>query len=163
MTGGPPSAADDRGPEKRSRAERRYRVASGLSIAVVSTSAMEYGLVVEGLRDSEEIVVKPLGRHLRDCKGYAGATIMGDGRVALILDTGGIARIAGLSLVGDACEAFGAAETDEEAVSAEEERQSLLLFRSAEDERFAVPLGQVARIEQIRAADVENIGGKRVI
>ncbi|HEX3082525.1 MAG TPA: chemotaxis protein CheW, partial [Candidatus Saccharimonadia bacterium] len=47
---------------------------------------MHYGLIVDALLDSEEIVVKPLGQHLHDCKSYAGATILGDGRVALILD-----------------------------------------------------------------------------
>lgn len=58
---------------KRTRSDRRYRAESAINIAVVSAGSFKYGLVVDQLRDSEEIVVKPLGRHLKDCKGYAGS------------------------------------------------------------------------------------------
>ena len=57
-----------------------------LEIAVVTTGSLSYGLVVGAFHDTEEIVVKPLGRHLKALREYAGATILGDGRVALILD-----------------------------------------------------------------------------
>jgi two-component system chemotaxis sensor kinase CheA len=66
---------------------------------------MKYGLVVDKLLDPEEIVVKPLGRHLKSCKAYAGATIMGDGRVALILDVANIRRLVGLSSIEDTARA----------------------------------------------------------
>ncbi|MCP3955781.1 MAG: chemotaxis protein CheA, partial [Desulfobacterales bacterium] len=72
-----PSADDD---FTRQPGDRRYRADSALNIAVVSAGVFKYGLIVDRLLDSEEIVVKPLGRHLKQCKGYAGATIMGDGR-----------------------------------------------------------------------------------
>jgi two-component system chemotaxis sensor kinase CheA len=142
--------------------ERRYRAASALNIVVVSTGTMKYGLVVDELHDSEEIVVKPLGRDLKKCRGYAGATIMGDGRVALILDVSNLARMAGLTSVESSLKAreLEAAET---LLQENKDRQSLLIFRSAEDEQFAAPLSLVERIEKIKASDIEEVGGKRVM
>ncbi|MEE8430395.1 MAG: chemotaxis protein CheW [Candidatus Desulfatibia sp.] len=149
--------------QARSPQDRRYHAASALNIVVVTTGAMKYGLVVDRLNDSEEIVVKPLGRHLKQCKGYAGATIMGDGRVALILDVGNIARMAGLiSLDGTDRAAEVAKETDD-TIRANKDKQSLLVFRSAKDEQFAVPLHQVERVEKIKKTDIEEVGGKRVM
>ena len=74
-------------------------VQSDLEIAVVTTGTMQYGLVVGGFHDTEEIVVKPLGRHLKGMREYAGATILGDGTVALILDVAGLAAKANLTPV----------------------------------------------------------------
>ncbi|MCK5930241.1 MAG: chemotaxis protein CheA, partial [Nocardioides sp.] len=64
----------------------------GLTIVVVQADETRFGLCVEEVHDTQEIVVKPIGRQLKSLPTYAGATIMGDGRVALILDVGGIAR-----------------------------------------------------------------------
>lgn len=147
--------------KKRSGSDRRYRAESAINIAVVSAGSFKYGLVVDQLRDSEEIVVKPLGRHLKDCKGYAGATIMGDGKVALILDVANLAHMAELSAVNAA-----AAKSQEEALASEREKHdkiSLLLFRNTEEEQFAVPLSIVERIERIISKEIEDVGGKKVI
>jgi two-component system chemotaxis sensor kinase CheA len=143
--------------------ERRFHADSALNIVVVSTGAMKYGLVVDELNDSEEIVVKPLGRDLKKCKGYAGATIMGDGRVALILDVSNLAQMAGLMSVEATSRAAEVAEAEMEANRASQDKQALLIFRNAEDEQFAAPLNLVERIEKIKQTDVENVGGKRVI
>ena len=143
--------------------DRRYHTASALNIVVVSTGSMKYGLVVEQLQDSEEIVVKPLGRDLKKCKGYAGATIMGDGRVALILDVASLAKMAGLMTVEGTARAAEVAESEQEAARARRDKQSLLIFRSAEKEQFAAPLSLVERIEKIRRSDIEHVGGKRVV
>ncbi|MDA8137288.1 MAG: chemotaxis protein CheW, partial [Desulfobacteraceae bacterium] len=143
--------------------DRRYHSASALNIVVVSTGSMKYGLVVDQLQDSEEIVVKPLGRDLKKCKGYAGATIMGDGRVALILDVSNLAQMAGLSTVEGSARAAEVAEKERAAVRAGRDRQSLLLFRGAVDEQFAAPLNLVERIEKINRADIEHLGGKQVM
>ncbi len=142
---------------------RRYHSASALNIVVVSTGAMKYGLVVDELNDSEEIVVKPLGRDLKSCKGYAGATIMGDGRVALILDVGNLAQMAGLTSLEGSSRAAEVEEENKRAIREQKDRQSLLIFRSAEEEQFAAPLNMVERIEKIKATDIEMVGGKRVI
>jgi two-component system chemotaxis sensor kinase CheA len=143
--------------------ERRFHANSALNVVVVSTGAMKYGLVVDELNDSEEIVVKPLGRDLKKCKGYAGATIMGDGRVALILDVSNIAHMAGLTSIEGSARAAEIAQAEQEAVRARQDKQALLIFRSALDEQFAAPLNLVERIEKIKRTDVENLGGKRVI
>jgi two-component system, chemotaxis family, sensor kinase CheA len=149
--------------ENRQMDDRRYHSASALNIVVVSTGAMKYGLVVDELHDSEEIVVKPLGRDLKKCKGYAGATIMGDGRVALILDVGNLAQMAGLTSLEGSSRAAEVAEESRRAIREQKDRQSLLVFRSAENEQFAAPLNMVERIEKIKATDIESVGGKRVI
>jgi len=143
--------------------DRRYHAASALNIVVVSTGAIKYGLVVDTLHDSEEIVVKPLGRDLKKCKGYAGATIMGDGRVALILDVSNLAQMAGLTTVEGTARAAEVAESEREAMRTSRDKQSLLLFRSAADEQFAAPLNLVERIEKIKRRDIEEVGGKQVI
>jgi two-component system, chemotaxis family, sensor kinase CheA len=143
--------------------DRRYHAASALNIVVVSTGSMKYGLVVDELHDSEEIVVKPLGRHLKHCKGYAGATIMGDGRVALILDVANLARMAQLTSLAGTDRAAEVGREASEAAAARNDRQSLLVFRSADDEQFVVPLNQVERIEKIMRSQIEDVGGRKVL
>ena len=152
-------------PDQQSRSvlDRRYSSSSALNIVVVSTGAMKYGLIVDRLQDSEEIVIKPLGRHLQQCKGYAGATIMGDGRIALILDVSNIARMANLTSLDGTDRASEVALSAEEAIRAKKDKQALLIFRSSETEHFAVPLNQVERIEKIHRQDIEELGGKRVM
>jgi two-component system chemotaxis sensor kinase CheA len=105
----------------------------------------------------------PLGRHLQQCKGYAGATIMGDGRIALILDVANLARMSNLTSLDGTDRASELAHSMREAIKAKKDRQALLIFRSSESEQFAVPLNQVERIEKIKASDIEMLGGKRVM
>mgnify|MGYP000321336286 CR=1 FL=1 len=142
--------------------DRRYHASSALNISVVSTGTMKYGLVVDDFHDSEEIVVKPLGRHLQKCRAYAGATIMGDGRVALILDVANIADMAGILPV----EVPGKRPAEEASSDGKSEDQmvhSLLTFRGAPHEPFAVPLNQVVRIEKIASSNMETLGHMRVV
>jgi two-component system, chemotaxis family, sensor kinase CheA len=146
---------------ERRKEERRYHADSDLNIVVVSIGTFSYGLVVEDLHDSIEIVVKPLGRHLKHLREYAGATIMGDGHVALILDVNGISSLAKLtSLAGSA----RAKELAEEAHRDKyQDIKSFLLFRNSPAEYCAVPLDLVERIEQVPVSSVEIVGGKRVM
>ncbi|MBU1161184.1 MAG: chemotaxis protein CheW, partial [Proteobacteria bacterium] len=148
---------------KRDPKDRRYHASSALNIVVVSTGALKYGLVVDELNDSEEIVVKPLGRHLKICKEYAGATIMGDGRVALILDVANLANIYGLTSVERSDRATEVAVEHDEAHSTSKDRQSILIFRGADEEQFAIPINHVERIEKIKNTDIEEVGGKKVM
>ncbi|MFO7559973.1 MAG: chemotaxis protein CheW [Desulfobacterales bacterium] len=149
--------------EPRSESERRTNIKSAINIAVVSAGLFKYGLIVNQLCDSEEIVVKPLGRHLKACKGYAGATIMGDGRVALILDVAGLAQMAQLTSLEGSDRVNEAAKKKAIAQKEEGDKTSVLLFRNDDEEQCAVPLGIVARIERIKVADIETVGGKKVI
>ena len=88
---------------------------------------------------------------------------MGDGRIALILDVSNLARMAKLTSVDGSDRATELALAAEEAGKARKDRQALLVFRSADDEQFAVPLNQVERIEKIKSTEVEVVGGKRVM
>ncbi|MFA5906672.1 MAG: chemotaxis protein CheW, partial [Desulfobacula sp.] len=145
---------------QRKNEDRRYHSTSAINIAVVSAGAFKYGLVVDKLHDSEEIVVKPVGRHLKKCSAYAGATIMGDGKVALILDISNLAQMAELSAVSEAGQMTRAAE---EAAAAAKDKAALLTFKNSESEYFAAPLNIVERIERIEASTIEQIGNSRVV
>ena len=148
---------------QREGSDRRQNPASALNIVVVSTGAMKYGLIVDRLQDSEEIVIKPLGRHLQQCKGYAGATIMGDGRIALILDVNNLSQMAGLMSLDGTERAGEVAEAAKDAIIKAKDKQALLTFSSSPDEQFAVPLNQVERVEKIKRSDIEEVGGRRVM
>jgi two-component system chemotaxis sensor kinase CheA len=139
----------------------RPAAGSALNVVLVNTGAFEYGLVVEELHDTCEIVVKPLGRHLKGLHDYAGATILGDGRVAVILDVAGLASRASLS--SSAAEAIARRAAVEEEAAAAGELHSLLLFENAPGETCAVPIEQVSRIERVRSTQVERLGGRRTM
>ncbi len=143
--------------------DRRYRASSAINIAVVSAGSYKYGLVVDELKDSEEIVVKPLGRHLKRCSGYAGATIMGDGKVALILDVSNLGQMAELTTMAETERISKAAREDEEAKERAKDKASLLVFKNDEHEHFAAPLNLVERIERIPSSSIEFVGGKKVV
>ena len=149
--------------DERSVTDRRFAASSALNIVVVSTGSMKYGLIVDRLQDSEEIVIKPLGRHLQQCKGYAGATIMGDGRIALILDVSNLARMARLTSIDGTDRANEVALAAAELMRAQKDKQALLIFRNSEHEQFGVPLNQVERIEKIKRSEIEDMGGRRVM
>ena len=78
----------------------------------MTAGTLKYALVVEELHETVEIVVKPLGRHLKGSRGYAGATILGDGKVALILDIAGIAEKAGLASISSSPQTQESADED---------------------------------------------------
>ena len=160
---GESSNSEDPTKEKIQRAknDRRYHASSAINIAVVSAGAFKYGLVVDQLHDSEEIVVKPVGRHLKKCTAYAGATIMGDGKVALILDISNLAQMAELSAVAEA--GRNAAKAAEEEAAARADKVALLTFKNNEKEHFAAPLSIVERIERIKTCDIEQIGDRKVV
>ncbi len=160
-TGGQTAAPRAHDTNERKGEDRRKRPESAVNVAVVSAGAIKYGLIVDELQDSEEIVVKPVGRYLKKYQAFAGATIMGDGRVALILDIANLAGMARLSAVFDAAQAVTPAGG--EAVASGKDSISLLTFKNGEKEHFAAPLNLVERIERIRASDIEIIGNNKVI
>ena len=128
-------------------------------IVVTKVGAFAFGVIVDKVFDTEEIVVKPVASILRHLKLYSGATIMGDGSVILILDPKGVATEAGASLAG-------AREPD--AVAGEQEHfvtpsTSLLVFRSGDDALKAAPLAAVSRIEEIGRDAIERVDGRTVI
>ncbi|MGC8550417.1 MAG: chemotaxis protein CheW [Acidobacteriaceae bacterium] len=131
-----------------------------VSIVVVQAENRQMGLVVDHIRDTQEIVVKPLGRQLKGLTCYVGATIMGDGLPALILDVAGLARLGGLMGQSRVQEAdAGEAEQNEAAGR----MQKLLLFRAGRFDRLAVPLSLVARLEEVESERVERASGRAVL
>ena len=130
-----------------------------LNIVVLQAENRQFGLIVDTINDTQEIVVKPLGKQLKGLSSYAGATIMGDGKVALILDVLGIGQLS--QVLSESRELTRAEDRQTEA--AREERQTFLLFRAGKFERMAVPLSLVARLEEFPASRVERAGGKLVV
>ncbi|WP_017935776.1 chemotaxis protein CheA [Nocardioides sp. Iso805N] len=126
-----------------------------LTVVVVQADDVRFGLCVNEVHDTQEIVVKPIGRQLKGLSMYAGATIMGDGRVALILDVPGMAHDQGVDAV----------EQDLLATSAagDEDRTALLVLEVADGRRAALPLAAVARLEEFPRDRVERTGGNEVV
>ncbi len=129
-----------------------------VNIVVLQAEDRQFGLVVDGIHDTQEIVVKPLGKQLKGLSCYAGATIMGDGKVALILDVLGIGLKSGV--LSESRESHRA---DLKAADGDTDRQTLLLFRSGKFERLAVPLSLVARLEEFPRSNVERASGQDVV
>lgn len=132
-----------------------------MSVVLVNAGTFEYGLVVDELHDTVEIVVKPMGRHMQKLREYAGATILGDGQVAVILDVTGLAQRAGL-LRGSASIA-AAAQAGAEADDKQRDFHSLLLFHNSPGEQCAAPIELVTRVERISRDQVEMFGGRRTM
>jgi two-component system chemotaxis sensor kinase CheA len=138
----------------------RVRDGDIVNIVVLKADDRQFGLVVEEINDTEEIVVKPLGKQLKGLTVFAGATIMGDGKVALILDVLGIAQRANVvSEVRDRSRAE-AAHTKADATN---DLQTLLLFRVGEFDRMAMPLSLVARLEEFQRSSIERSGDQEVV
>lgn len=128
------------------------------NILIVECGGLKHGLIVDGLQDSEEIVVKPLGRHMKDVPFLAGATVLGDGGIALILDITGLALHVDLS-VAEQMTKSRKSEVEEQ----NSETISTLLFTNHPSEQFGIPMSSVARIERIRAEQIDYVAGQEVL
>jgi two-component system chemotaxis sensor kinase CheA len=128
-------------------------------ILVLKAEGRRFGLVVDRVLNTEEIVVKPLSRQLKGIGTYAGATILGDGRVALILDVRALARRAHVVRDG---EAAGGHEERSSSISRQDGPAPLLLV-SVGSRRLAVPLAMVTRLEEIERSRIERVGQHEVV
>jgi two-component system chemotaxis sensor kinase CheA len=130
-----------------------------VNIVVLQAGERQFGLVVDEINDTEEIVVKPLRKQLKTVKTFAGSSIMGDGKVALILDVLGLAQRAGV-----VTETRNRALTEKatESATTVEEKQTFLLFAGPGDCRMAIPLSTLARLEEFPVAQVEMSGSQWV-
>ncbi len=131
------------------------------NILVLQIGPNRFGLIVDGLFDSEEIVVKPLSSFVKQCVCFSGATIMGDGKVLMILDVGGLAKRANLRFASLADEEKRRQEKQIARTAAR--RRSVILFNAADHESFAVPQDKVLRLERVRDDDIEQMGGNEFI
>jgi len=132
---------------------------SAVNIVVLQADERQFGLIVDQINDTEEIVVKPLRKQLKTVKIFAGSSIMGDGQVALILDVLGLAQHA--SVITETRHR-AVAEQATAAVEASAEKQSFLLFAGPGDSRMAIPLNTLARLEEFPAAKIEMPGNQWV-
>jgi two-component system chemotaxis sensor kinase CheA len=130
-----------------------------LNIVVLRADERQFGLVVDSINDTEEIVVKPLSKQLKGIPVYAGATIMGDGKVALILDVFGTAQRA--HVVSESRDRVHA-ETAMAVSDSGANRQTLVILEVA-DRRLALPISLVSRLEEIPREQVERADGKQVV
>src|SRR3984957_15714745 len=128
---------------------------AAINIAVLQADDRQFGLVVDEINDSEEIVDKPLRRQLKAVKAVAGSTIMGDGRVALILDVLGLAQRA--SVITEARE-HGLGEKSAALRGTARAKRRYLLFKGPHGSRMAMPLDILTRLEELPSADVEKAG-----
>lgn len=145
--------------ERRNSEERRQSWRSDLYVVVLKVGENLFGLCVDELFDTEEIVVKPLSDHLKDVKCFAGATIMGDGRVAMILDASGIAEYQNLRFLEITSEAVRR-RLEEASLHPEGSNKylSFLLFNNSPDEQFAIPLEKISRIEKVDPEMIHRVG-----
>ena len=125
-------------------------------LLVLSLDDRRYGLLVDTIADTEEIVVKPLGSHFKGLPYYSGATLLGQGEIALILDPAGLAQGRLPPVINRPKATLNAAE--ENVVM-----ERVLLFRDGVRETYALHLQNIARVERLDASRIERIGDKDYI
>lgn len=131
-----------------------------LNILVLQADDRAFGLVVDEIRDTEEIVVKPLQKQLKGISVFAGAAIMGDGLVALVLDVLGLAQRAH---VVSGAKSRALSETEQPVSQTISTGQTLLLFSPSAGGQMAIPLSLVARLEEFPRALLEPLGTRQVV
>jgi two-component system chemotaxis sensor kinase CheA len=131
----------------------------GHYIAVLEAEGCRYGLVVDDLVSPEEIVVKPLSAVLREIGVFSGATVLGNGTLALILDVGATAARAGVKPVEEEMVELKMTQ----AATEEGGGMPLLVFEDRSRERTALPLNVVERIESVPMRQIEYAGGRAML
>lgn len=127
-------------------------------IIVTKVGAYSFGIVVDKVYDTEEIVVKPVAGVLRHIELFSGNTILGDGTVIMILDPGGIARATGDITMSDTVEKKEEAQRHKGL-----QKTSLLLFKAHDETPKAVPLQLVSRLEDVDVAKIEYSGDQMMV
>ncbi|MGB7438223.1 MAG: chemotaxis protein CheW, partial [Candidatus Acidiferrum sp.] len=127
-----------------------------IDLVVVRTEGRQIALQVDAVRSTEEIVIKPLDKRFKNIALYSGAAVLGDGRVALILDIAALARRAGIVTIQQV--GNEQAETGQK-----KEKLTLLLLGGNDGERMAMPLDRVQRLEEFQAAAKEPLAGRFVM
>lgn len=148
----------------RSGRDRRENWRGDYNILVLKAGSNQFGIIVDELFDGEEIVVKPLSVYLKQLKFFAGTTILGDGRVIMILDASGIAEEARLEF-GDLA-AEEKRRQEEEArrrAEANRDRHSVILFTNSPEEQFAVSQNHILRLERLSVKDIRTVGNQSFI
>jgi two-component system, chemotaxis family, sensor kinase CheA len=129
-------------------------------IVVTQVGSQTFGIVVDGVFHTEEIVVKPMSTKLRHIDMFSGNTILGDGAVIMIIDPNGIAKALGAagSAAHEMADEHGASH-----IGSGEQLTSLLVFRAGTNQPKAVPLGLVTRLEEIAIDKIELSNGRYMV
>lgn len=130
-----------------------------VNIVVLQAGERQFGLVVDEVNDTQEIVVKPLSKELKGIKTFAGASIMGDGKIALILDVMGVAQRSGV--ISEARDR-ALAERSTEILEKSREKKTFLLFTGPDDACMALPIEALDRLEELPSSQVEQSGSQWV-
>ncbi|MCS7008754.1 MAG: chemotaxis protein CheA, partial [Chthoniobacterales bacterium] len=126
---------------------------------IIGLDHARYGLLVDEIDNMEEIVVKPLGRLLKGVPWYSGATLLGQGDIALILEP---AALAEGRLPQDGIQDVEVTKS-QSSISQESHAQRILVFRDGTHERFAIPLSVISRVERVPSSRIERIGSKECL
>jgi len=144
--------------------DRRSDWRSDYNIVVLRLGSNQFGVVVDELYDIEEIVVKPLSEFVQNCKSFSGATIMGDGRVIMILDAGGLVGQAHLHFADIQAEEKQRHEEEKrKAAMAASKRRSVIVCTGAAGEFFAIPQDQIMRLEKIQSTEIQWVGDREFV
>ncbi len=132
-----------------------------LYLVIAQVGGYEFGIIVDRVFDTEEIVVKPVSSMLKDLQLFSGNTILGDGSVIMILDPNGIANVSGG--LDSAADTMDAQSQEVDHTPDSDRKTSLLLFRVGNQAPKAVPLSLVARLENVRMSDIETSSGQMMV
>ncbi|BCL36642.1 chemotaxis protein CheW [Nostoc sp. MS1] len=133
---------------------------SPLNLIIIQADNYQFGLVVDTIEDIQDIVVKPLGKQLKSLSIFAGATILGDGTVALVIDVVNLAKLAGVAAkYKQILSSLPDAHTPQET----QERQMILLFTGPQGAPMGIPITYTYRLEKIPVAAVEKVGNQQVM
>ena len=130
-------------------------------VVVTQVGNQVFGLVVDGVFHTEEIVIKPLSSKLRNIAVFSGTTILGDGSVIMILDPNGVAQALGRAAAASAQAEKSELQSSQE--EGDEEVTSLLVFRAGSQRPKAVPLSLVTRLEEIDCRKIEISDGRHLV
>jgi len=155
--------------------DRRPSLATGqiqsdhIQVVVLTSDECTFGLIVDDIEDSADVVLKPIPNFLKDFGAFSGATILGNGDIALTLDIGGLAKITGLrrlvnhdysgkeSILSNSS-IFQNTQSTEKRVTNEFLRVDIRARGP-----YALPLGSVSRLEEIKSSDVQVSGDQKVV
>ncbi len=129
-------------------------------IVVTQVGNQTFGIVVDAVFHTEEIVVKPLSSRLRHIALFSGNTILGDGAVIMIIDPNGVAQAFGAAAVSQMA---GGGESERRPAGADQQATSLLVFRAGSSQLKAVPLALITRLEEIDARKIELSNGRHMV
>lgn len=127
-------------------------------IVIMRVGTYSFGILVDEILDTEEIVVKPVSNLLKDIPVFSGNTILGDGSVIMILDANGIAATTSDISLGAKQEVSATAS-----VETVDEADTMLLFKSGSDTTKAIPLSLITRLEEIDASQIEYANGTPLV